>query len=130
MNFRGVIARHTSGLYKLTKNSPDQKGRYYFLHKINLIIVFLNLNETLVGDHILFTSICRIDLGVKQLPPESLLFFCDADVTITPDFLTRCRHNAIQGKQVKNHETRLALAQERFSLNWFWRYFRNLKLLF
>ena len=52
--------------------------------------------------------IFRIDLGAKQLPPDSLLFFCDVDLTITPDFLTRCRHNTVQGKQVSSC----------FSLSW------------
>ena len=41
-----------------------------------------------------------IDLGMKQLPAEMLSFFCDIDVLFTPDFLTRCRHNAIKGRQV------------------------------
>ncbi len=68
--------------------------------------LFVNYMRFILSHHdydyriLVCNLINRLDLGAKQLPPDALIFFCDADVTITPDFLTRCRHNVIQGEQV------------------------------
>ena len=47
-----------------------------------------------------FTRALGLDIAAKELPKDALLFFCDVDVTISTEFLTRCRHNAVLGKQV------------------------------
>ena len=41
-----------------------------------------------------------MDIGTRSLPPKALMYFCDVDVTFTLEFLTRCRLNAVQDKQV------------------------------
>jgi chondroitin sulfate synthase len=41
-----------------------------------------------------------LDLASLQLRNDSLLFFCDVDVTFTHAFLQRCRLNSIRGHQV------------------------------
>jgi len=41
-----------------------------------------------------------IELGVKQLPNASLMFFCTVDVDILPSFLFRCQQNALLSRQV------------------------------
>jgi len=40
-----------------------------------------------------------LDLGVKKISGDSLLFFCDVDMSISTDFLQRCRRNTIESKQ-------------------------------
>ena len=47
-----------------------------------------------------FNRALGLDLGIKQLPPETLIFFCDCDVSFSQQFLNRCRHNSVMGKQV------------------------------
>ena len=47
-----------------------------------------------------FSRALGLDLGAKQLPLETLMFFCDTDVTFTRDFLERCRLNSVSEKQV------------------------------
>ena len=47
-----------------------------------------------------FSRAVGLDLGARDLPQDALLFFCDVDVTFSSKFLTRCRENAVQGKQV------------------------------
>lgn len=47
-----------------------------------------------------FSRALGLDIGAKQLTPGSLLFFCDVDVVFSPDFLTRCRKNAVKDEVV------------------------------
>ena len=47
-----------------------------------------------------FNRAFAMDLGAKQISNSGLLFFCDIDVTITQQFLTRCRYNTALHKQV------------------------------
>ncbi|XP_018119598.1 chondroitin sulfate synthase 3 [Xenopus laevis] len=52
---------------------------------------------TLTGQ---FSRGLSLDKGSAQFGNDTLLLFCDVDLLFTSDFLQRCRHNTIQGKQV------------------------------
>lgn len=47
-----------------------------------------------------FTRAKALDLGISQLRGNDLAFFCDIDMQVQREFLSRCRRNAVQGKQV------------------------------
>ncbi|XP_047425616.1 chondroitin sulfate synthase 3 [Mugil cephalus] len=47
-----------------------------------------------------FSRGLALELGSSQLDNNTLLFFCDVDLTFSADALQRCRDNAVQGKQV------------------------------
>ena len=47
-----------------------------------------------------FSRGLALDLGASQLPQNALMFFVDVDMHISPGFLTRCRLNTLQGRQV------------------------------
>ena len=80
---------------------PEQKSA----EKLKTMITDINRRYRLskiklIQTKKMFSRALGLDLGAKQLPGNSLLFFCDIDVTITPSFLSRCRNNAILEKQV------------------------------
>ena len=41
-----------------------------------------------------------LHLGMSSLSPEDLAFHCDVDMTISTNFLNRCRRNTIRGRRV------------------------------
>jgi len=47
-----------------------------------------------------FSRSLALTMGASQYDKKSLLFFCDVDLEIREDFLSRCRHNTRKGKQV------------------------------
>lgn len=47
-----------------------------------------------------FSRAKAMDLGISKLRGNDLAFFCDVDMLVEREFLTRCRRNTIQGKQV------------------------------
>ncbi|XP_064613871.1 chondroitin sulfate synthase 1-like [Liolophura sinensis] len=48
----------------------------------------------------MFSRGFALDLAVKSMPGDKLIFFCDLDISFTADFLHRCRTNAIYSQQV------------------------------
>ena len=65
-----------------------------------LLQVFPEAHLNLVEGVGKFSRGRALDLGVKKLSGDSLLFFCDVDMAISTEFLQRCRRNAIENKQV------------------------------
>ena len=41
-----------------------------------------------------------IDQAISKLPDDSLIFICDVDLDIHPEFFTRCARNTLQGQRV------------------------------
>ena len=47
-----------------------------------------------------FSRAKAMELGMSKLQDNDLVFFCDVDMVVEREFLTRCRRNTIRGKQV------------------------------
>lgn len=47
-----------------------------------------------------FARAKALDAGTSILNDGDLMFFCDVDMDVTPEFLHRCRLNSVRGKQV------------------------------
>lgn len=55
---------------------------------------------TIVQGYGEFSRAKALDLGMSKLKNNDLAFFCDVDMSISPQFLSRCRRNAAQGQSV------------------------------
>lgn len=47
-----------------------------------------------------FSRARALEQGIATLSPDDLIFICDVDMIVKPEFLNRCRRNSIKGKQV------------------------------
>lgn len=66
----------------------------------SLLTKYPSAHIRIIQTNIEFSRATGLDLGIKQLSQDALIFFCDVDVIFGREFLARCRQNAVQGKQV------------------------------
>ena len=55
---------------------------------------------TIVQGYGEFSRAKALDLGMSKLADNNLVFFCDVDMNIDRQFLTKCRRNTVQGHSV------------------------------
>lgn len=104
--FEGVCLKNKEPTYLLILLCTGEGGDHALeYNKVKAVMAdmthrYRNAHIRIIHTKKKFSLPLALDLGSRQLPPSSLLLFCNADIVFTKDFLSRCRLNAIEGHQV------------------------------